>query len=117
MSRADPRIVFAASFTRMTGDGEQLTVNFNAEDQGELRKRLALASEVINAHVKKHNDKVLDISAEVREKAERAKADIERRERQRLASAGLIPQALVGDPPKEANGADPAGTPDLRADS
>jgi hypothetical protein len=120
MSRPDPKVVFAASITRIVGD-DQLTVNFNGSDQGELRSRLRQASEVMNQHTKTHNDKVLDLTDTIRQKAEKVKGDIAREERQRLADAGLIPQALVRSEeriPKEANGGpDPAGSADLRADS
>lgn len=120
MARQDPRIVFAASLTRIVQD-DQLTVNFNGGDQGELRARLKQAVEVLNQHTKIHNDKVLDLTAEIDQKARQVKADIERAYRQQLADAGLLPRTFIAtDPletPKEANGgAGPAGATHLRSD-
>lgn len=111
MSRPDPRIVFHAQLSRVSGDQEQLTVSFNGSDQGELRTRLRQAAEVMDQHVKKHNDKVLDITEKARETLEAARERIRNERDEELIREGRLI-------PKEANGgADPAGTADLRTDS
>jgi hypothetical protein len=114
----DPKVVFAASLSRVTGEGEQLIVNFNGSDQGELRKHLTQAREVIHEHVQKHNKKVLEVTAQIRENAERAKADIIRADRRELVAQGLLRPDLVDAILDGGNGAaDPAGPADLQRDS